>query len=83
LLATGWELDRIHDLPALLDDAVIRNRDFEQFRELCETANAFYFAARYPFMVEPPQEDEIKNFFETTKELIEFILTDLQSRQIQ
>jgi HEPN domain-containing protein len=32
LLSTGWELDRIHDLPALLDEAVARSNAFEQYR---------------------------------------------------
>lgn len=83
LLSTGWELDRIHDLPALLDEAVARSNAFEQFRVFCETVNAFYFEARYPFMVEPPPEEEVRNFLEQTKQLIEFILAELSSSQQQ
>ena len=83
LLVTGWELDRIHDLPALLDEAVARNAAYDQFREFCETVNAFYFEARYPFMVEPPSEEEVRNFLEQTKQLIEFILAELSSSQQQ
>jgi HEPN domain-containing protein len=83
LLSTGWELDRIHDLPALLDEAVTRNAAFDQFREFCETVNAFYFEARYPFMVEPPPEEEVRNFLEQTKQFIEFVLAELSGSQQQ
>ena len=83
LLSTGWELDRIHDLPALLDEAVARNNAFEQFRVFCETVNAFYFEARYPFLVEPPPEEEVRSFLEQTKQLIEFILAEFSSSQPQ
>jgi HEPN domain-containing protein len=83
LLSTGWELDRIHDLPALLDEAVACNNAFEQFRVFCETVNAFYFEARYPFLVEPPPEEEVRSFLEQTKQLIEFILADFSSSQVQ
>ncbi len=81
LLSTGWELDRIHDLPALLDEAVARSNAFEQFRVFCETVNAFYFEARYPFMVEPPPEEEVRSFLEQTKQLIAFILAEFKIRQ--
>ncbi|MDZ7290573.1 MAG: HEPN domain-containing protein [candidate division KSB1 bacterium] len=83
LLSTGWELDRIHDLPALLDEAVTRNAAFDQFREFCETVNAFYFEARYPFEVEPPPEQEVRNFLEQSKQFIEFILAEIPSSQQQ
>ncbi|MDZ7360416.1 MAG: HEPN domain-containing protein [candidate division KSB1 bacterium] len=83
LLSTGWELDRIHDLPVLLDEAVTRSAAFDQFREFCETVNAFYFEARYPFMVEPPPEEEVRSFLERTKQFIEFVLAELSSSQQQ
>jgi len=75
LLSTGWKLDRIHDLVALLDEAAKRDTAFERFRQFCESVNAFYFEARYPFMVPPPPEEEVKNFLEQAKQLIEFILS--------
>lgn len=74
LLSTGWKLDRIHDLAALLDEAVTHDSAFEQFRVFCETINAFYFEARYPFMVPPPAEEEVRNFLEQAKQFAEFIL---------
>jgi hypothetical protein len=49
----------------------------------CETVNAFYFEARYPFLVEPPPEEEVRSFLEQTKQLIEFILADFSSSQVQ
>ncbi len=74
-------MDRIHDLVALLDDAVNRNSAFEQFREFCETANALYFEARCPFMVEPPTQEEVKNFLAQTEQRIEFILAEFHGRE--
>lgn len=83
LLSTGWKLDRIHDLPALLDEAVTRSAAFEQFREFCETVNAFYFEARYPFLVEPPPEEEVRSFLEQTQQFIKFVLSEFSSSQQQ
>jgi hypothetical protein len=37
--------------------------------------------ADYPFMVEPPPEEEVRNFLEQTKQLIEFIFAELSSSQ--
>lgn len=75
LLSIGWRLERIHDLVALLDEAASRDKAIEQFRELCETVNAFYFEARYAFMMPPPTEEEVRIFLEQAKQLVGFILS--------
>jgi HEPN domain-containing protein len=83
LLSRGWKFDRIHDLPSLLDEAVTRNANFEKFRELCENVTAFYFEARYPFVVQPPTEEKVKDALERTKQLIQFILAEHKSQETQ
>lgn len=50
LLTKGWELRRIHDLEALLDDAVIYNPELERFRVICERITKYYVIERYPLM---------------------------------
>jgi HEPN domain-containing protein len=76
LLGHGWTLERIHDLPALLDEAVKHNPQFEQFRELCEVATAFYFETRYPFLVHALTKAEIEDYLAQTRALIQFILAE-------
>jgi len=51
LLTKGWELRRIHDLEALLDDAVTYDPALEQFRPICQRITKYYVLQRYPLMV--------------------------------
>jgi len=69
LLSRGWTLERIHDLPALLDEAVTHFPELEIYRALCEEATAFYFEARYPFPVEPPTREEVEALLRTAQEM--------------
>jgi len=69
LLSRGWTLERIHDLPALLDEAVKHAPELEAFRTLCEEVTAFYFVARYPFPVEPPVKEEVEDIFQRAHKL--------------
>lgn len=48
LLQHGWKLRKIHELDALLDDAIKHNRDLKDFYDLCERVSGYYFADRYP-----------------------------------
>lgn len=48
LLAKGWKLRRVHNLDALLDDAVHFEDSLSQFRALCIRVTSFYFLERYP-----------------------------------
>jgi HEPN domain-containing protein len=52
LLSKGWRLRRIHNLDALLDDAITYDASLEEFRSVCQKISAFYFVERYPFLVE-------------------------------
>ena len=48
LLSRQWTLRRVHELDALLDEAVKHRVDLENFRDLCERVSGYYFAERYP-----------------------------------
>ena len=52
LLQHGCKLRKIHALHDLLSDAVIYNPNLEVFRSLCERVSGYYFADRYPPIVE-------------------------------
>ncbi len=48
LLSRKWKLRRVHELDALLDEAVKHQPNLESFRDLCERVSGYYFAERYP-----------------------------------
>ncbi len=48
LLSRKWKLRRVHELDALLDEAVKHQPNLESFRDLCERVSGYYFAVRYP-----------------------------------
>ena len=48
LLTRGWDLVKIHELDALLDDAVAYEPALRSFYPLCERVTSYYFLDRYP-----------------------------------
>jgi HEPN domain-containing protein len=48
LLGHGWKLRKIHEIDALLDDAIIYDSTLKSFYDLCERVSGYYFADRYP-----------------------------------
>jgi HEPN domain-containing protein len=58
LLSHGWQLRRIHNLDALLDEAVTYDASLEEFRSVCQKISIFYFVERYPFVVETGVTEE-------------------------
>ena len=58
LLSKGWQLRRIHDLEALLDEATTFDSTLGDFRYLCQKISVFYFVERYPLVVEAGVTDE-------------------------
>lgn len=52
LLKQGWKLRKIHALHDLLSDAVSYKPELERFRNLCERVSGYYFAERYPPLVD-------------------------------
>ena len=71
LLHHGWSLRRIHDLKALLDDAVQFDPELEDYRSLCERISIYYLVERYPFTVGlGPNHTEIVNGLRQVRELV-------------
>lgn len=56
LLRHGWKLRKMHELDALLDDAVAYNPGLNRFYDLCERVSGYYFAERYPPLVAAAME---------------------------
>lgn len=76
LLSKGWRLRRIHNLDALLDDAITYDASLEKFRSVCQKISAFYFLERYPFLVETGiTEEDIRASLDEAKELVENLRT--------
>ena len=76
LLSKGWRLRRIHNLDALLDDAITYDASLEEFRSVCQKISAFYFVERYPFLVETGiTEQDVRASFEEVTALVERLRT--------
>jgi len=76
LLSKGWQLERIHDLEALLNEALGHAPSWEQFRPVCQKITGFYFVERYPFVTEAGlTEDDVRDSLEQVKRLIEELRT--------
>jgi HEPN domain-containing protein len=74
LLSQGWELQRIHNLEALLNEAVRFAPEMERFRELCEAATDFYTLERYPFFASPGiTSEDVARLLSPLRQLIEQI----------
>ena len=74
LLAQGWELQRIHNLEVLLNEAVRFESEMERFRELCEEATDFYTLERYPFFASSGiTSEDVSRLLPSLRQLIEQI----------
>lgn len=70
LLSKGWNLKRTHDLEELIDKMVEFDPSFEDFREICQIATAFYFLERYPFFSGELTSEEVENAYLEALKLI-------------
>ncbi|MCL5986044.1 MAG: HEPN domain-containing protein [Actinobacteria bacterium] len=48
LLQHSWKLRKIHELDALLDEAIEYDSSLDIYRDLCEHVSGYYIADRYP-----------------------------------
>ena len=48
LLSKGWDLQRTHDLEALLNLALDHDESIDSYRAVCQEITAYYFIDRYP-----------------------------------
>jgi HEPN domain-containing protein len=71
LLSKGWQLERIHDLEALLNEALAYDPSLEQFRAPCQKITGFYSVDRYPFVAEAElTEQDVRASLQSTTGLI-------------
>lgn len=73
LLSKGWKLKKIHDLEALLDEAVKVDKLLEQFRGLCQQVTGYYILERYPMVGESPSSEEIEEAHKQADKLMKKI----------
>jgi HEPN domain-containing protein len=72
LLSKSWKLRRIHDLEALLDDAVAHDPSLDEFRGVCQKITNYYVVERYPLAIETElTEKEVRASLEAAERLIE------------
>jgi HEPN domain-containing protein len=80
LLRKGWQLRRIHDLEALLDDAVGHDPAFERFRPACQRITKYYMLERYPLMAGSGlTQAEVRDSFEAIRALVQRVRTEARS----
>ncbi|MFA0751301.1 MAG: hypothetical protein SLRJCFUN_001704, partial [Candidatus Fervidibacter sp.] len=78
LLAHGWQLERTHDLPYLLRQALPFHPELAGFEELCQRTNAFLWA-RYPRAVNPPPTaQELSQWLTQAQQLLSLIAEALR-----
>lgn len=73
LISTGWKLRKIHDLEALLDDAVQIAPPLESYRKLCQEVTGYYLTERYPALSGPPTVKEIRSRHQKAKRLAQWV----------
>jgi HEPN domain-containing protein len=52
LLANGWELEKTHEISALLEEAIKYKPELGVFSRLCNRVENYYFAERYPLSLD-------------------------------
>ncbi|MBM3241644.1 HEPN domain-containing protein [Candidatus Poribacteria bacterium] len=75
----GWQLERIHDLDQLLDEAVLHEPGLKRFRAMCSRVK-YFIAARYPGLPNPPTEEELREqWLSQAEELRAFVRNEINS----
>ena len=74
LLSKGWQLQRIHDLEPLLNEALKHDSSLQQYRSILQRITGFYFVERYPFVLDTSiTEKDVQQAHSQTKALVESI----------
>lgn len=70
LLSQGWTLKKVHDLEALLDDAVTYDRQLEEYRPLVQQVTGYYLIERYPTVEEGPTKADVRSAYQRAQRLV-------------
>lgn len=74
MIYNGKELERIHDLVKLLQDAINIDCEFDKFKDAFRIITNYYFESRYPLGYEIEYtKEEIKDALKQVKKLINYI----------
>lgn len=74
LLSLGWELRRIHNLETLINEALVYNPSFEEFRFPCRKITEYYLEERYPLTVSSElTKEEMEESLAVAERMIEKI----------
>jgi HEPN domain-containing protein len=73
LLSRGWVLRRIHDVEALLTDAVAHHRALERYRALCRDVAGYYLIERYPTFEEGPSRADVRRAYRRATGLLRLL----------
>lgn len=74
LLATGWSLRRIHDLEALVQEAIARDPAFTPFLNPCQEIAEFYIETRYPIGLQSPiPGTDLDEYYDVTLRLVSLV----------
>jgi HEPN domain-containing protein len=78
LLGQGWQLERTHDLPYLLQRAMAHLPALSAYQELCRRANQF-IGARYPGVLAPaPTAEELNEWLTQAQQLLTLVAEALR-----
>lgn len=73
LLSKGWRLKRVHDVEALLSDAVRYDRRLERYRILCQQVAGYYLVERYPTFEEGPSSVDVWRAYTRTRGMVRYL----------
>lgn len=74
LLSQEWQLRRIHDLEVLLNEALVYDSSFEEFRTPCQKITQYYVEERYRFVVSSVlTKEEVEESWATARQIKEKI----------
>lgn len=73
LVLNGINIQKIHELPKLLDECIKFNSDLEKLRDACELLTGFYTEVRYPPDIPDYTKEEILEAFNNAKLIKETI----------
>lgn len=73
LILNGVNIQKVHELPKLLDECIKINNNLENLRDACEILTGFYTEVRYPPDIPDYTKDEILEAFNNAKLIKETI----------
>ncbi len=71
LLSHGWTLRRIHDVDALLTDAIRYDAGLARYRSLCQQVAGYYIIERYPVFGDEPLIGDVRTAYQEAKALMQ------------